>query len=232
MNRFFAQPHNGLAELSKDDAHHLTRVLRAREGDPVEVAWEGKSWQGVVETTDPCVIRIDHELASNEPPVDVILVQALAKADKMDWIVQKAVELGVATIYPVQTRYADVKLDDARAQKKVQHWQKVAEAAAKQSKRSRIPVVHPVGSLKDAATALAHTRRLVLYEKETAPLTFPEKRPTSLFIGPEGGFSEEEIHSLAGAGAEIASLGPRILRTETAGLCALSIVQYEIGDIA
>lgn len=230
MSRFFARPDGETAALSKEDSHHFIRVLRARPGDPVEIAWEGKAWEGTLETLEPCVVRIGKEIPSNEPFLDSTLVQALAKGDKMDWIIQKAVELGVSRIIPIRTRYADVKLDGARAEKKQVHWQRISEAAAKQSGRSRIPAVYPVLTLSEAIEEIGPVRLLVLHEKGVEPFLPKKHQPVALFVGPEGGFSDEEISLLQGHKAIICRLGPRILRTETAGLAGLSIVQYEAGD--
>lgn len=231
MSRFFAKPVQGAAILSKEDAHHLTRVLRAQIGDRIEIAWEGQAWQGTLESVEPAVVRLQEELPSAEPDLSIVLVQALAKSDKMDWIVQKAVELGVDRVLPVRTRYSDVRLDESRAEKKREHWQKVSEAAAKQSGRSRIPEVQKPAGLAEAVAQLPGYRMLVFHEKADSQLRFEKAEPTAVFIGPEGGFSEEEIALLAASGAEICRLGPRILRTETAGPAAIAIIQYETGDL-
>ena len=228
MNRFFQQPQNGKAVLSKEDAHHLTRVLRKNTGDTLEIAWEGCAWEGSIESVSPCVIALGKPLPSTEPPYALHLIQAIAKGDKMDWIIQKAVELGVTSIQPVRTEHGDVKLDGPRAQKRSVHWQNVAEAAAKQSKRCIIPKVEEIRSLQEALTRYGHLPQLVFHKKAEAA-SWPQPGPAVVWIGPEGGFSAAEIMKLTEAGAQILSLGPRILRTETAGLCALSVLQYNNG---
>lgn len=232
MNRFFAPPANGEAVLTKEDAHHLLRVLRAKTGDSVEIAWEGRAWRGRISSSDPCTVTLEEELPSVESPVSIVLVQALAKGDKMDWIVQKAVELGVTGVIPVRTRYADVKLNKERAEKKWQHWQNIAEAAAKQSKRAQIPTISEVCTLEEAAALQKDTKMILLHEKSETPFAIEAVPAVTLFVGPEGGFSDEEAGFLKVQGAQVMQLGPRILRTETAGMAAISILQYEMGDLS
>lgn len=233
MNRFFAEPIDGVAVLSAEDSHHLRRVLRAEIGDLVEIAHDGAAFFGeVVELSPFCVVKIGEEASAGESGAQIHLYQAFAKGDKMDFIVQKAVELGVTSISPVFTRYTDVKLAGTRLDKKIAHLQGVAEAAAKQCKRSRISVIESPLQLKEAIARAAGTEILFCYEKAAPGMgTFETGRAFSVFIGPEGGFSEEEAALFADAQARPISLGPRILRTETAGILMLSILQYEIGDL-
>lgn len=233
MNRFFAQPEGETATLSAADTHHLKRVLRARIGDAVEIAHNGHAYTGEIVALDPLGrVRITGEAASGEPELVIRLVQALVKGDKMDWIVQKAVELGVTSIQPVSTRYSDVKLTGERAAKKVEHWQHVAEAAAKQCKRSRIPGVFFPKPLAQAIEEAKGSRIVFCYEKaEESLFGLHNETPIHVFIGPEGGFSEEEVLLFKEAGARPVSLGPRILRTETAGIVALTLIQCQAGDM-
>lgn len=233
MNRFFAEPIDGVATLSMADTHHLKRVLRAKVGDAVEIAHEGTAYTGEIVSLEPAVtVRISGTASAGEPPLEIRLYQAFAKGDKMDWIVQKTVELGVTSIHPFFSVFTDVKLNAERAEKKREHLQQVAVAAAKQCKRSRIPTVHSPLKIQEAIAEAADTHILFCYEKAEYPLDkMTAKGPISVFIGPEGGFSFEEVNHFEEAGAQTVSLGPRILRTETAGMAMLAILQYQWGDM-
>ena len=184
-----------------------------------------------------------HILYAQEPeyelPGKIYLFQGLPKADKMELIIQKAVELGAYSVVPVATKRCVVKLDGAKAEKKTARWQQIAESAAKQSKRMLVPEVHSVMKFKDAlALAKELDVCLVPYElakgmKETKALIekIEPGQSIGIFIGPEGGFEEEEIQMAIEAGAMPVTLGHRILRTETAGLAILSVLMFHLeGD--
>ena len=168
----------------------------------------------------------------------IYLFQGLPKADKMELIVQKAVELGAYSVVPVSTRRCVVKLDNKKAEKKVSRWQQIAESAAKQSKRMLVPEVHSVMTFKEA---LAYAKELdvllIPYElakgmKETKELiqAIEPGKSIGVFIGPEGGFEEQEVADAMEAGAKPITLGHRILRTETAGLAVLSVLMFQLED--
>lgn len=168
----------------------------------------------------------------------LILYQGLPKGDKMELIVQKAVELGVSRIVPVSLKRCVVKLDAKKAEAKRRRWQAVAESAAKQSGRSVIPQVDPVMTLEEALRdAKALDFRLIPYEcargmEEARSVLgkIQKGRSTGVFIGPEGGFEKSEVEAAVEAGAHPISLGRRILRTETAGICILSVLMFHLED--
>lgn len=230
MNRFFAIDHQG--SLSQDDAHHLLRVLRAKPGDHVELVVDETAYIATLTNIDPCQFELGDALPSNESKLDIHLFQGFCKGDKMDQIVQKAVELGANHIHPVLSRYSDIKLDDKRRRKKEAHFQGIAEAAAKQAKRNRIPKVHETKTIKEAIAYARDMEILFCYEAGEVALT-PQQtnKSIAIFIGPEGGFHDDEVALIQEVGATPLSLGPRILRTETAGMVAITIVQYTIGDL-
>ena len=169
-----------------------------------------------------------------ELPAEIWLFQGLPKADKMEWIIQKTVELGVAHIVPMATRRCIVKLDDKKADAKIARWQEIAKAAAKQSKRGLIPTVHPVMPFKTAIEFVSDMDvRMISYElaedmQHTRDLLAKAKpgQRIAVFIGPEGGFEEAEIQTALSAGVDPVTLGRRILRTETAGMTVLAWLSY------
>lgn len=181
------------------------------------------------------ILYKDHE--STELPVKIYLFQGLPKGDKMELIIQKAVELGVYEIIPVAMRNCVVKLDDRKAAAKVKRWQTIAESAAKQSKRSIIPNVHEVMTFTDAFQyAKTLDVRLLPYENERGMEhtrqvlgSLARKGSLGIFIGPEGGFDKKEIEAVK-QDVELLSLGNRILRTETAGMTTLSMLLYQLEE--
>jgi len=239
LPRFFSPeplPTGDCLELPEAVAHHAVRVLRlpagARivlfdgRGGEVEAVLEGqgKRW------TARLVERRD---AERESPLRVVLVQALASGDKMDWVVQKAVELGAAGVIPVRAERSVLRLSGERADKRVAHWREVAVSACEQSGRNRVPEVAPVLDLRDY---LAGTRdgplRLILDPVGGRRFAAQERpvRECHLLIGPEGGWSGDELAACLAAGCTGITLGPRVLRTETAGLAALAAMQALWGD--
>lgn len=242
MHRFFiAQPFAQEMNIIGLDAHHIIDVLRMQPGEKLQVVTDdGVSFLGeIIRLSDKQVrvhvIEILRE--SGEPTVRISLLQGLAKGDKMDTVVQKAVEIGVTDIYPVALTHSVVVLDAARAAKKTERWAKIAEAAAKQSKRDIVPLVHPVMLLSEAITDAAPELLLAAYESEnqvglkTVLQAHKEARRISVVIGPEGGLTNEEIGVVATAGGVSVSLGRRILRTETAGLVVAAAILYETDNL-
>lgn len=246
LARFFVseeQIHEGKVTITQDDAHHITRVLRLKPGDTIEcVDPQGQVHLVRIEELGSTVLgRVEESWEGlQEPPLHLILFQGLAKGDKLDWVVQKAVELGAAEVVPFTSRYTVVKLEPKQAQKRKERWERIAVEAAKQCGRTHLPRVHPVRSF---AELTAEVRRLVerdalvvlAYEGEgQRGLGDLEGNPQTVaaIVGPEGGFSPEEVEELAKAGAQVCTLGPRILRTETAGLVLLSVLGYKWGDLA
>lgn len=221
--------------LPAEVAHHALRVLRLRYGEQVAV-FDGAGQEFLGE-----LIRLDGEPAVQlqqkieavrEAPLRVTLVQALAVADKMDWIVQKAVELGAAAVQPVEAERCVLKLAGDRAGKRIEHWRQVAVAAAEQSGRSHLS---SVGDLKKLTSWLAEPQQGVRWILDPAQGTqlsaMPRPEgPVSLLVGPEGGWSEKELAAAKAAGSLPVRLGPRVLRTETAGLAALAAMMALWGD--
>lgn len=242
MHRFFIpQLYNEEMSITGVDAKHIGKVLRMQPGDKLQiVSDDGVSALAEVtaisETT--VSVRCLEVLAeSHEPAVKITLAQGLAKGEKMDFIIQKAVELGAYSIVPVAMEHSVVRLDGTKADKKVERWQKIAEAAAKQSKRDIIPQVQAVQSVSQMLANNNCKTKIIAYECEdrmslkTALREAGQLDDLLLIIGPEGGISEGELSKAREAGAVPVSLGRRILRAETAGLVAMSAIFYETGDL-
>lgn len=222
-----------------DRARYLGRVLRLRIGDEITVFnGEGPEWPAVIEsmTKSTATLRIGNEReAGTESPLNVHLVQGISRGERMDYVVQKATELGVSRITPVLTEYGVVKLDDVRAAKRREHWEHVAASACEQSGRTRPPLVDAPITLKAwfGARAADADVDLVLQPGAVTPLaavTAPNGW-ICILIGPEGGFSPGEYEDAGLAGFRAVSLGPRVLRTETAAAAALAIMQSAWGDL-
>lgn len=226
--------------ITGDDVNHIKNVLRMKVGEEIAVSngEDGKEYRcGIEEIGDEivCSLRFIKE-DGVELPSKITLFQGLPKADKMEWIIQKAVELGVYEVVPVSMARSIVKLDDKKQKSKLARWQSIAEAAAKQSKRSIIPQVQQVMTMKQALSYACKMDMLfVPYELaedmgKTREL-FDRIKPgqsIGFFIGPEGGFDETEIRLALDNGAQPITLGKRILRTETAGMAVLSILMYQL----
>ena len=244
MYQFFVEPEaiaGNRVSITGKDVNHIKNVLRMKEGEELAVSngVDGKEYRcAVLSMTEDevlCELRFVKEDAV-ELPVKVYLFQGLPKADKMELIIQKAVELGVYEIVPVSTKRAVVKLDAKKEKNKLTRWQSIAEAAAKQSKRACIPQVTGVLSFKEAIKKAGEMDvKLIPYEmaedmsytREVIGSIVPGQS-VAVFIGPEGGFAEEEIASARESGVTPITLGKRILRTETAGMTTLSILMYEL----
>lgn len=220
-------------------AAHAIRVLRLRPGDPVTLFnGDGHDYRCTLLAVDrhDARVRIEAAAASaSESPLRLTLVQAIARGEKMDWIVQKATELGVERIVPVATRRSEVRLDAARAGKRAEHWRAVAIAACEQCGRGVLPRIDPPASLA-AWLASAQTpdpmRRLVLSPGATTKIRdLGPLETATLAVGPEGGFDDDDLAAMQGAGFEGLSLGPRVLRTETAGITAIAALQAHYGDL-
>ena len=245
MQRFFVEPHQideaaHQIHIVGTDVNHMSNVLRMKQGEEVWISDGGKKeYRCAIEafSADEVLLHIiyaqepDYELSSR-----IYLFQGLPKADKMELIIQKAVELGAYEIIPVETKRCVVKLDGKKAAKKVERWQQIAESAAKQSKRMLIPNVHQVLSFKEALKyAESNDIRLIPYElakgmQETKEIlaAIEQGQSIGIFIGPEGGFEEKEVEAAISEGAKPITLGKRILRTETAGLAILSVLMFQL----
>ncbi|OZB04527.1 MAG: 16S rRNA (uracil(1498)-N(3))-methyltransferase [Idiomarina sp. 34-48-12] len=225
-------------ELEADAANHVGRVLRMNAGQQLELFnGDGSNYAAtIIESSKRSVaVQIDHvEANSTESAVHIHLAQGISRGDRMDFVLQKSVELGVAAITPLFTERCGVKLSGERLLKKQQQWQKIVIAACEQSGRSKVPTVHTPVSFNQWLTQLPEGLRLTLDPYAEKPLRDLAEKPAklTLFIGPEGGLSEQEVASASEHDFLPVRLGPRILRTETAALTALSIIQYQFGDLA
>lgn len=240
MPRLFIDPRaisGNRVHLGAGDAQYLTRVLRLGRGDTVELldgTGEGLRCEIEEAHKEGVTARVIDRFEVPEPPVPITLYQALPKGDKFELIIQKCTELGVGRIVPIQAGRSVVQLKGDRAETKVVRWQKIAQEAAEQCERGKVPVVDVPERLQDVRLPDG-TLGLVLSERvvtPTLPQALPEQAPlaVALFVGPEGGWTPEELATMRGLGAIEVSLGDRILRTETAGLASLAILmaRYEL----
>ena len=246
MHRFFADENgivNGTACLNIEDSQHALRVLRLGCGDEIElVCAPGRYLAQITGETDGLVqVRVREELRRTEARTRVTLYQGLPKADKMELIVQKATELGVQAIRPVAMERCVVRLEGKDAGKKIERWQKIAREAVKQCARVSVPEVQEPRKLTQLEEELAQLDLLIVpwedardgsIRQALAPFEGLDALRVGILIGPEGGISGQEAHWLAeNAGAKLVTLGPRILRTETAGLCAMTMVMAFRGEM-
>lgn len=224
--------------LPEEAAIHLVRVLRLREGDGcVLFNGDGRDYSATLVAVGKRDAQVRIEAAAaldNESPLSITLLQGIARGEKMDLILQKATELGVTAVIPVNAERTEVKLDAARAEKRLAHWQSVVISACGQSGRARVPSVSAPGSLLEAARSVpAQALKLTLDPVgEHRLATLPEApHGVVIAIGPEGGWSPRDRQALVAAGFQGLRLGPRILRTETAGLAAIAALQARLGDL-
>ncbi|MDO4299830.1 MAG: 16S rRNA (uracil(1498)-N(3))-methyltransferase [Clostridia bacterium] len=242
MPKFFVNSENindHIITLDGENAKHIGNVLRAKKGDTITVCdGEGRDYEcEITEITKKTVTAkiTDIFTNDNEPDIKITLYQGLPKADKMELVIQKCIEIGVDRIVPVKTEHTVVKLE-GKEEKKLQRWNKIAESAAKQCGRGKIPVVDSVMSFKEAISEAASLDGAIIpYEKEreNSLKTFAKGfkgKSIGIFIGPEGGFSNKEIDFALSKGVQSVTLGKRILRTETAGLVTSVILLYELED--
>ena len=245
MYHFFAE-HENISEdyidIRGGDVNHIKNVIRLKAGDEVLISsGDNYDYLCVIEELNDTVVTtkiIEKREKNNELPVKVYLFQGLPKADKMELIIQKMVELGAYEIIPVSMKRSVVKLDDKKAKSKTTRWNAISESAAKQSKRSIIPQVSEVLTFKQAlekageldvlllpyecAEGMDYTRRLVSDIKPG--------NSVGIFIGPEGGFDKAELELARSAGCDIITLGKRILRTDTAGMMLMSVIMYNMEE--
>lgn len=241
MHRFFADPSQiGETEiiLTGPDVNHIRNVLRMRAGEELLVSdGQGREYHCILKETAENEVRAricGKQEETAELPSKITLFQGLAKGDRMDFIIQKCVELGVYRIVPVETKRTVVKLDARKEESRRKRWRSISESAAKQSGRGIIPEIAEVKSFREALKEAGELDvRLIPYEKaedmaHTRQILseIPEGAAIGIFIGPEGGFEEEEIEQAMAAGAEPITLGRRILRTETAGMAVLAMLGY------
>lgn len=221
--------------LEGDLAHYIGRVLRLGPGAPVQVFnGSGQEWPGEVLEAGKRQVRLALKApvaGMQESPLQIHLGQAMSRGERMDWAIQKAVELGVSQITPLFTERCEVRLQGERADKRQQHWQQIAISACEQCGRSQVPRVAAPMALGDWLTELDAELKLVLHHRTEQDLrSLPAPGSLALLIGPEGGLSAAEIDQAQAAGFYAARFGPRVLRTETAPVVALSIAQQLWGD--
>jgi 16S rRNA (uracil1498-N3)-methyltransferase len=225
--------------LPESVAGHLVRVLRAQAGDAcVLFNGDGHDYDARIVAAgkrDAEVEILAARAIGNESPLRIVLLQALARGEKMDWILQKATELGVDAIVPVASERSEVRLDGERADKRSAHWRSVVVSACEQSGRATVPALAAPGPLAQAVAGLpASTQRLLLDPLATQGMRMLDVAAGGivLAIGPEGGWSARDLAMLRGNGFEGLRLGPRVLRTETAGIAAIAALQACHGDFA
>jgi len=225
--RFFVdQVRNGHAEISGEDARHLTRVLRVEPGQRYEISDNRDVYLAEIETArkEHVIFRTLEKLAAPAPGARLILCAALFKFDRFEWMIEKATELGVSEIVPVETVRSERGLERA-AQKRLERWRRIALEASQQSRRAHLPeIVEPI-SFSDALSRKAACRIALDESADIARLAPPSNFDSiAILTGPEGGWTDEERAQLVAGGWTRASLGPRVLRAETAAIAALAIV--------
>ena len=240
MFRFFEEASSlldGKINISKENAHHISKVLRIKEDEDFEVLIDRKVYLVNICQKENNALQAkikDVYMDDNESSLHIHLYQALPKSDKYEWIIQKTIELGVQEITPFNSERTIVKWDTKKEERKRKRFEDIALAAAKQAKRSFVPKVHPLIKFNELLNEI-DDKTVVAYEgggqSLKTTLNQLKAKEVKLVIGPEGGFAEEEIEQFKDRGAKIVHLGKRIMRTETAAMALLAMVQYEIGDI-
>ncbi|MDE6025757.1 MAG: 16S rRNA (uracil(1498)-N(3))-methyltransferase [Lachnospiraceae bacterium] len=241
MHRFYVDNFNGsgkVINITGSDVNHIKNVLRLKAGDVITVSdGSGTDYICKIDEILPDKIAAGIEdVTRNAAELDarITLFQGMPKSDKMEFIIQKAVELGVAEIVPIFTKRTVVKLDKGKEEKKLKRYNAIAESAAKQSGRGIIPVVKSFMSFDEALSYGENLDMNIIPYEEASGMeharevigSIKGRKSIGIFIGPEGGFAKEEIEAATGMGAHCITLGNRILRTETAGLAVLSIIMF------
>jgi len=234
-----------IVELPAAVAHHAARVLRLREGDAITLFnGEGGEFDARLSRVEPKSVLAAvgaHRVVERESPLDVTLMQGLASAERMDWVMQKAVELGVAAIAPITMARSVTRLDSARAAKRAEHWRSVIVASCEQCGRNRLPLLRPLGDFGAALVSPDAASPVIVSDAALSLVLSPgEGRSLAKFdrpegairvlIGPEGGLAPDELSAAKRAGFQPAIFGPRVLRTETAGIAVLAAMNVLWGD--
>lgn len=244
MHRFFVPASNiedkKVYITDKKELKHMSKVLRLGVGDNV-IVFDGKGseYEVIITETDKegwTADIIKAAVKDVKPKVKLSLVQGIAKGEKMDTIIQKAVEVGVDSIYPVLTDHTVVKLDALKSNKKVERWQNIALEACKQCRRNNVPEVFPITTYDEVMDRIKGSKSVMLYEKEDK-LSLKEvlqkemagAEEIFLLVGPEGGFSNKEVERAREGGTFLVTLGENILRTETAAIVGSALILYELG---
>lgn len=224
--------------LDDKASHHIARVLRAKIGDELAIFnGEGDEYSAVITNIDKkgVDVEVTKFVERNvESPINICLAQGIARGEKMDFIVQKAVELGVTSIFPLMTERCNVRLDNTREEKRLSHWQSVIISACEQSGRNRIPDISAPQSLQAWLPTVHADMKFVLSPHVQNKLNankLAAKSSIVLLIGPEGGLSDQEVKMSEQHGFVPLNLGPRVMRTETAGIAAMAVLQNLFGDL-
>jgi len=244
MARFFLPKKNiagRRAAIAGPELDHLRKVLRLRAGDPIvffdDAGWE---YEAVIRSLSARAAEVEivrSFQAQTESPLQLTLAVGLTKGEKMDFVVEKATELGVGAIVPFVSAFTVPKLDQRKAEQRRERWQKIALAAAKQCGRTRLPEIFPLSGYKDLVLRTTSSLNLLFWEKEARQTlrqvheTDPDARSILLVIGPEGSLSEQEAGWAQTHGFKAVRLGQRVLRAETAAVAATSLVQFLWGDL-
>lgn len=233
-----ALPEGREVQLPPEVGRHVAQVLRMRVDDPL-IVFNGRGGEYGAHITsihrgDVTVVIENHRPVERESPLTIVLAQGISRGERMDLTIQKAVELGVRQIVPVTTSRSTVRLNDARRETRLAHWRKITVSACEQCGRNRLPTLSPIGNLADWLSESHAGSTLVLDPQALSSVSAlpPPEQGITLLIGPEGGLSGPEIESAEAHGFLPIGLGPRILRTETAALAAISILQSHFGDLA
>lgn len=229
---------NANLSLRGEQARYVGRVLRMKPGDELTVFdGNGGEFPATIDVVTKQELKLvigAHVARNAESPLRITLVQGISRGERMDFVVQKATELGVHRISPVLTSYSVVKLSPERAAKRRAHWQKIAQSACEQCERNIVPAIDAPQRLDDWFAANNDSSVPAVILRADAPAAMPAISPPgnalTILVGPEGGFSESELERAAAAGMHAVRLGPRLLRTETAALAAISIAQASWGD--
>ena len=225
-------------QLSAEESHHLCRVLRLREGTTVfAFDGQGREWECEVSASHKSAssLTIRHEVTTPvESPLQLTLAQALVKGDKFDLIVQKATELGVSRIIPLITEQSDIRRGEERSEQRLQRWQRISLEALKQCRRRRLVTIANPLPFPALCRELTGHPAILFAERGggSLPVITAPSPDLTLCIGPEGGWSDRELELATAAGLNLVHLGPRILRTETAAIAAVSLAQYVYGDLS
>ena len=219
---------NGEAELRGEEARHLTRVLRVEPGQRFEISDNGSVYLAEIADArgDRVVFRIQEPIESPPPPVRITLCAALIKFDRFEWIVEKATELGVERILPVETARAEKGLSEA-SRKRSERWERIARESSQQSRRARLPEILPAARFEASLATEAGVRYFLEEAPGPPPLlrALPERLDTAaLLLGPEGGWTDGERELARAAGWTAVSLGPQVLRAETAAIAAIAVL--------
>ncbi|WP_164503501.1 16S rRNA (uracil(1498)-N(3))-methyltransferase [Pleionea sediminis] len=240
LNRVFVDDElaeNKLVSLPSDVVRHLITVLKMKEGESLIVFnGDGFSYHATIDSINKREVKVSidrQESSNNESPLKLHLYQAVARGDKMDFTIQKSVELGVTEITPIFTERCGVKLSTDRLEKKLNHWQKVIISACEQCGRNQLPKLNRPKSLPELVGDSEVDEFMLILNPHSGKRIAELERSThfSLVIGPEGGLTDDEVSAFEKNGCSSVKLGPRILRTETAGLAVIAIMQSIFGDV-